>query len=95
MFRKDKERGTIFLGQFIDANSSIKPTINNIVAKFEFDGDWGIKLIGDIPKTWKVKTISANAPPAFRRRDNAGQFIHIQVPDDKKIVFIDLDDDDE
>jgi len=72
---------------FGDYESYGRIKINDIVAKYHYDGDWGIELIGDIPTTWKVKTVSANAPPKYRWRDDAGQFIHIQVPDDEIIVF--------
>ena len=29
--------------------------INHIFAEYYFDGDWGIRLKGNIPETWIVK----------------------------------------
>lgn len=56
-----------------------------LIAHYEFDGDWGIQLIGEIPKTWQVKAITANAPFWFRDYDDAGQFIHVQMPDEESV----------
>jgi len=68
--------------------------INQVRVHFHYDGDWGIELIGDIPESWKVKTISGNAPSDFRYRKDAGQFIHIQVPEDEVITYTDFYDTD-
>lgn len=78
-------------GEDFESYGDIK--INDIIAHYEYDGDWGVELIGDIPETWIVRGISANAPRDFRfREDCAGQFIHIQIPDSEEVRFIDLND---
>ena len=70
--------------------------INDIVAHYEYDGDWGVMLVGEIPDNWIVKCVSGNAPSSFRNNASiAGQFIHIQVPDDEKIKFSEVDEEDE
>jgi len=57
-----------------------------LIAHYEYHGDWGIRLHGEVPPGWIVKTICGNAPSAFREHlakdgQPAGQFIHIQIPD--------------
>lgn len=69
--------------------------INEVVAHYEFDDDWGIELQGAIPPTWVVKAINGNAAKGFRYRKDAGVFIHIQVPEAETITFRDLTEDDE
>ena len=64
--------------------------INQVRVHYQYDGDWGVELIGDVPPSWKVHTIDGNAPSDFRHRTMAGQFIHIQVPEDEEIVYTDL-----
>ena len=54
---------------------------------YVFDGDWGIELRGRVPESWTVKAISANAPEGFRWREDAGQFLHIQIPDESEVTF--------
>jgi hypothetical protein len=57
-----------------------------VIAHYVYvDGDWGVQIIGDPPLNWIVKAIEANAPVGFRGYADAGQFIHIQIPDDETI----------
>ena len=58
---------------------------------YVFDGDWGIWLEGDVPATWKVRSIEANYASDVRGKPHAGQFIHIQIPDDEPIEIKELD----
>jgi len=67
--------------------------INEIEAHYYFDGDWGIKLIGDIPETWIVRCINGNCCGKFRYQDFSGQFIHIQIPDGENVKFSSLNSD--
>lgn len=63
--------------------------IGPVAARFTFDhGNWGIWLTGDVPSDWIVKTIHGNCPPSVRNRTYGGQFIHIQVPEQVKVVEI-------
>lgn len=62
--------------------------INNIVAEYKYDSDWGIRLVGEIPSSWKVRCITGNSP--FRYEENTGQFIHIQIPEGEIVTFKDL-----
>ena len=55
--------------------------INDIRAKYTYDGDWKIQLFGKLPANWKVKKI-----------EGTSEFIHIQVPDNEKLEFKDLED---
>ena len=64
--------------------------INDITAEYCFDGDWGIMLHGDIPDTWLVKAIVGNCCSQFRYKKNAGQFIHIQIPDNEPVTILEL-----
>jgi len=66
--------------------------INGVLVHYEYNGDWGIELIGDIPSTWIVKGISGNAPRGFRwKEERAGQFIHIQIPDDENVEYEEIE----
>lgn len=57
-----------------------------LIAHYEFEyGNWGIQLVGEIPKDWIVRAIEGNAPPGFNNWEDAGQFIHIQIPDEETI----------
>ena len=60
-----------------------------VIAKYIFDGDWGVQLLGDIPKEWKIKTIEGNCAVELRYKENAGNVIHIQIPDDETLIFED------
>jgi len=60
-----------------------------IVIHYWFDSDWGIEIESGsvIPKEWKIKAIQGNTPEDFRGSNLAGQFIHIQIPNDEKISY--------
>ena len=45
---------------------------HDLIARYEYEGDWGIWLDGKIPHTWKVKVIEGNAPQSVRNK-NGGQ----------------------
>jgi len=49
--------------------------INDVFVEYEFDGDWKIKLVGDIPSSWIVRIIEGNSV-----------FIHIQIPNDEDVT---------
>jgi len=70
-------------GKSAESYSNLK--INNVVVEYLFDGDWGVKLEGKIPTSWKVRAIRGNCASAYRKLENAGQFVHIQIPDEEKI----------
>ena len=72
-------------GKSAESYSQLK--INNVVVDYLFDGDWGVKLVGKIPQGWKVHAIRGNCASAFRDKENAGQFIHIQIPDNLDIAI--------
>ena len=79
----------------ISAESYSQLKINKTVIDYKFDGDWGVRLLGDIPTTWKVHTIRGNCASDFKDKENAGQFIHIQIPKEEKIkVYEPTTDDD-
>lgn len=61
--------------------------INGVYAHYEYNGDWGVALLGPIPETWIVRSFDGNMPSQMRGLPHAGQFIHIQVPDDEEIIF--------
>lgn len=75
----------------INAESYEGIKINNVNVKYVFDDDWGIWLVGDVPKTWVVRAIEANCATAARNRKYGGQFIHIQVPDEEVIKIEELE----
>jgi len=72
-------------GKSAESYSQLK--INNVVVDYKFDGDWGVRLLGKIPKGWKVHAIRGNCAGDFRDKENAGQFIHIQIPDNLDIAI--------
>lgn len=69
----------------VRAESYSNLKINDVVVEYLFDGDWGVMLTGKIPSSWIVRAIQGNCASDFRRKENAGQFIHIQIPDDEKV----------
>ena len=77
---------------FGDYESYSKIKINHVVAEYKFDGDWGIRLVGNVPETWIVKCISGNCCSEYRDIDLAGQFIHIQIPDDESVKITEIND---
>ena len=83
---------TDFIGNY-ESYSKIK--INHIIAEYKFDGDWGVKLTGDIPESWKVHAIAGKCCRAYRDVKNAGQFIHIQVPDNEGIEITEINNEEE
>lgn len=80
---------TDFCGSY-ESYSKIK--INHIVAEYCFDGDWGIQLVGQVPHTWRVKYIEGNCYSKWRGQENAGQFIHIAIPDDENVKITEIND---
>jgi len=70
-------------GKRAESYSQLK--INDVIVDYKFDGDWGVRLVGEIPKSWKVKTIQGNCASDFRGQENAGQFIHIQILDEEEV----------
>ena len=80
---------TDFCGDY-ESYSKIK--INHIIAEYQFDGDWGIRLIGSVPDTWYVKCIEGNCCSECRGKENAGQFIHIVIPDDESVKITEIND---
>ena len=80
-------------GKSAESYSQLK--INDVIADYKFDGDWGIRLLGSVPETWKVRAIQGNCAEDFRRLKNAGQFIHIQIPDNEVVKIYEPDEDDE
>ena len=78
---------TDFAGDY-ESYEAIK--INHITAKYIFDGDWGIELVGIVPETWNIRYIRGNCCSELRNKDNAGQFIHIQIPDDESVKITEI-----
>jgi len=64
--------------------------INDVQVHYVFDGDWGLWLEGKIPQTWKVKSVYGNCATEARKKPFGGQFIHIQIPEDEDIKFVEL-----
>jgi hypothetical protein len=79
---------TDFCGDY-ESYEGIK--INHIIANYCFDGEWGIHLVGNIPDTWTVRAIKGNCCSEYRDLENAGQFIHIQIPDDEAVKITEIE----
>jgi hypothetical protein len=47
--------------------------------RWRYDGDWHIDAFGTIPDGWKVRKISGTS-----------DFIHIQIPEDQVVQYLDL-----
>ena len=62
-----------------------------VTAHYVYEDDWGVQIQGDIPEDWRIKCIDANTARSLRRKENAGQFIHMQVPDHYQLEFFSLD----
>ena len=67
----------------------------SVLAHYVFDGDWGVQIQGDIPVDWRVKGIDANTASELRRKENAGQFIHMRIPDHYQLKFVDAEEADD
>ncbi len=55
-----------------------------VVAKYTFDGDWGIEIVGELPAAPApviFHGIRGNEATATRNIKQAGAVIHLQVPD--------------
>jgi len=64
--------------------------LNHVIVHYVYDGDWGIWLENSVPETWKVRSIRGNMPSEVRGKPHAGQFLHIQIPDDEAVNIIEL-----
>ncbi len=58
--------------------------LHTLRCRYVYDGDWGIEVIGDIPKSVIAKFITGNDPI---RKENSGQFVHLQVPESVTVTF--------
>lgn len=66
-------------------------TVGGVRVHYDFDGDWGIWLEGDIPESWVIKSIRANCSHNVRGKPHYGQFIHIRTPDGECPQVMELD----
>ena len=80
-------------GARAESYSNLK--VNDVLVEYRFDGDWGVRLVGDIPSDWVVFPVEGNCASDFRREENAGQFLHIQIPDDSVVSVYEPDEDDD
>lgn len=62
-----------------------------LIARYNFGCCFSIWLDGKIPKSWKVKVIRGNAEYELADKFDAGEFIHIQVPDNTELKYKDVD----
>jgi hypothetical protein len=63
--------------------------VTELRAHYEFDGDWGVELVGELPSSCILTPIKGNCATAMRRKPNAGMVLHLQVPDEASVSFRD------
>lgn len=72
------------------SNISIVHGTNVMMARFTFDGDWGVELVGIIPHGWKVRAIKGDCSDEARRGFLSGSEIVIHMADDDDVEVMEV-----